>query len=53
MKIYERPVCECCKIELAMCRYANAWVCGRCLEKIVNKENEKKKEIFKEVMITG
>jgi len=48
MKIYELPKCVVCD-NPAMCLYAQSWVCGRCLEKAVNREKLKQKQILMEI----
>jgi hypothetical protein len=52
MKIYEKPECFVCKSP-AMCIYGGTWICGRCLEKAINKEREKQKSILNELIIQG
>lgn len=43
MMIYERPKCKVpsCN-EVAFCVYSGVWVCGKCLEKIHKKEQNRK-----------
>ena len=49
MMIYEQPMCAICKIERALCIYAETQICGRCLEKVIKKESEKKKKLLLEI----